>query len=138
MSHRIKTILFRPYGSSERNLKVPESKDPDVIHGFVLSPEEGLLLVDDVVMVTFRNLLFIILPLLLRYICYYRPQRSCGKVIFLHLPFILFKRGRVVWQTPLGRHLLGRHTTRQTPPFGQTTLADTGMHSCFKDLTALA
>ena len=44
-------IFFMPYGSSERSLKVPESKDPYVIHGFVLSPEEGLLLVDDVVMV---------------------------------------------------------------------------------------
>ena len=29
---------------------------------------------------------------------YYRPQRSCGKVIFLHLSVILFKGG--VWQTP--------------------------------------
>ena len=75
-------MLFRPYGSSERNLKVPESKDPYVIHGFVLSPEEGLLLVDDVVMVTFKHPLFIMLLLLLWYIeshkhnkCYTLPPK---------------------------------------------------------------
>ncbi len=44
----------RPYGSSERTLFPPESKDPYVISGFVLSPSEGLLLVDDVVMVRTR------------------------------------------------------------------------------------
>ena len=43
--------LCRPYGSSERTLKVPETKDPYVINGFVLSPEEGLILVDQVAMV---------------------------------------------------------------------------------------
>ena len=43
--------LNRPYGSSERSLKVPETKDPYVINGFVLSPDEGLILVEDVVMV---------------------------------------------------------------------------------------
>ena len=36
----------------------------------------------------------------------YHPQRSCGKVMFLHLSVILFTGG---WQTPLGRHPPGRH-----------------------------
>ena len=31
---------------------------------------------------------------------YYRPIRSCGKVMFLHLSVILFTGGRGVWQTP--------------------------------------
>ena len=30
----------------------------------------------------------------------YRPQRNCGKVMFLHLSVILFTEGE--WQTPLG------------------------------------
>ena len=51
----------------------------------------------------------------------YRPQRSCGKVMFLHLSVILFTGGGV-WQTP-------------PRPLQQTaTAADgthpTGMHSC--------
>ena len=41
---------------------------------------------------------------------YYRPQRSYGKVMFLHLPVILFTGGRL----PTGRHPLG-----QTPPLGR-------------------
>ena len=84
------------------------------------------------------------------YDIYYRPQRSCGKVMCLHLTLILFTGG--VWQTPpqadtpLGRHSprqttpscgqtppsLGRHPPRQTPhpqadiPLGRTPpLADT-------------
>ena len=41
---------------------------------------------------------------------YYRPQLSCGKVMFLHLSVILFTGG-VVWQTP------GQKTPPgQTPP----------------------
>ena len=45
---------------------------------------------------------------------FYRPQRSSGKVVFLHVSVIL---SGGVWQTPppLGRHLL-----RQTPPPRQT------------------
>ena len=51
MKLHIYYIINRPYGSSERSLKVPETKDPYVINGFVLSPDEGLILVEDVVMV---------------------------------------------------------------------------------------
>ena len=52
----------------------------------------------------------------------YRPQRSCGKVMFLHLSVILFTGGclplPLPWSdTPMGRHpLLGRHPPgRHTP-----------------------
>ena len=91
-----------------------------------------------------------------------RPQRSCGKVTFLHLSVILSTGGsgrhppvdpgqtttpRGPWAdipTPLGRHPpraetpLGRHPPGQTPSPGQTaTAADgthlTGMHSCHLD-----
>ena len=51
----------------------------------------------------------------------YRPQRSYGKVMFLHLSVILSMEG--VWQTPpLSKHprgqtpLLGKHLPGQTPP----------------------
>ena len=62
---------------------------------------------------------------------YYRPQRSCGKVMFLHLSVILFTGG--VWQTPPGRyppeqtppHPPGRQPPGQTPPFGRHPLIDT-------------
>ena len=64
---------------------------------------------------------------------FYHPQRSCGKVMFLHLSFILSMRQRPPGQTPpgqtpprqtppgrhfptFGRHLLGRHSPGQTPP----------------------
>ena len=55
---------------------------------------------------------------------FYRPQRSCGKVMFLHLSVILFTE--VACHTPLGRHTTPWHTPpRQTPPRhippGQTT-----------------
>ena len=55
----------------------------------------------------------------------YRPQRSCGKVMFSQVSVILFTGQRVYpslhWgrppgQTLLGRHPLGRHPPRQTPP----------------------
>ena len=48
------------------------------------------------------------------YFCY-RPQRSCGKVMFLHLSVILFMEGCLV-DTPLGRH----PPTMQTPPSADT------------------
>ena len=38
----------------------------------------------------------------------YRPQRSCGKVMFLHLSVILFTGGS-------SRHRLGRHPRQTTP-----------------------
>ena len=66
---------------------------------------------------------------------FYRPQRSCGKVIFLHLSVILFTGGCLGRHPLLGRlSLLGRHPLKQTlPPYyplrqispGQTPLADT-------------
>ena len=40
----------------------------------------------------------------------YRPQRSCGKVMFLHLPVILSTGGCV------SQHALGETPPRQTPP----------------------
>ena len=50
---------------------------------------------------------------------FYRPQRSCGKVMFLHLSVILFTGGWVSGRHPPPRQtlpLLGRHPPRQTPP----------------------
>ena len=45
----------------------------------------------------------------------YRPQRSCGKVIFIHLSVILFTGG--VWQTPLYREdTPWTDTPLDTPP----------------------
>ena len=71
---------------------------------------------------------------------FYRPQGSCGKVMFSQVSVILFMRGGVVvWQTlPLDKH---PPPPWQTPPHGQTppwadppTAADgthpTGMPSC--------
>ena len=57
---------------------------------------------------------------------YYRPQRSCGKVMFSQASVILFTGGwdppgRHPRQTPLpGRHPLGRH-----PPWVHTPWPDT-------------
>ena len=42
---------------------------------------------------------------------YYRPQRSCGKVMFLHLSVILFGGGGV-WQTHPPRRLPLQRTVR--------------------------
>ena len=60
----------------------------------------------------------------------YRPQRSCGKVMFLHLSVILFTGGMA--DTALGRYSPSRHPPL---PLKQTaTTADgtnpTGMHCC--------
>ena len=69
--------------------------------------------------------------------CYYRPQRSCGKVMFLHLSVILSMGGvsasvHAGIHTPskplLGRHPPGRqhtHTPGQTSPWADTPQADT-------------
>ena len=53
---------------------------------------------------------------------FYRPQRSCGKVMFSQASVILFT-GVCVWQTPPwadtpppGRQPLGRHLPADTPP----------------------
>ena len=75
----------------------------------------------------------------------YRPQHSCGKVMFLQASVILFTGGGGCIQactradtpswadTPLGRHPPRQTPPRQTPP--TATAADgthpTGMHSCF-------
>ena len=55
----------------------------------------------------------------------YRPQRSCGKVMFLHLSVILFTGGvsapvHAGIHIPLGRHPPGRH-----PPPAQCMLGYT-------------
>ena len=80
----------------------------------------------------------------------YRPQRSCGKVMFLHLSVILFTGG-MCGQTPNGQTPSWADTPGQTPPLDRhppqadtplgrhppkemATAADgmhpTGMHSC--------
>ena len=58
---------------------------------------------------------------------FYRPQRSCGKVMFLHVSVILFTGGRGVWQADT--LLSGRQSPagRQPPPPGRATAAD-GTH----------
>ena len=69
----------------------------------------------------------------------YRPQRSCGKVMFLHVSAIL-SMGGVCQDTPIGRHKPPRqtlpshtHSPGKHPPV-TVTAADgthpTGMHSC--------
>ena len=66
---------------------------------------------------------------------FFRPQRSCGKVMFIDLSVILFTgrgvsgrhtplgRHPLAWADPLGRHPLGRHSPphlgRQTVPLGR-------------------
>ena len=66
---------------------------------------------------------------------YYRPQRSCGKVMFSQVSVILFTGG--LWQTPPwvdtptpGLTPLGRPPPRQTPPLRWLLQHPTGMHSC--------
>ena len=66
----------------------------------------------------------------------YRPQRSCGKVMFSQASVILFAGG-CLEDTPLGRHPHGQPTPNgQTPPQQTATAADgthpTGVHSCLK------
>ena len=87
-------------------------------------------------------------------LCNYRPQRSCVKIMFLHVSAIL-STGECLADSPLGRHPqadtplgrpLGRHPQADTPPtdtpLGRhapppvtATAADgthpTGMHSCY-------
>ena len=62
--------------------------------------------------------LILVRPLYFRKRFYYRPQRSCGKVMFLHVPVILFGGGL---SAPLGS--LGRPHPGQTPP-GQMPCLD--------------
>ena len=57
-------------------------------------------------------------------VCYYRPPRSCGKVMFSQVSVILFTEG--VWQTPpLGRHPPGRHPPWADIPPAQCMLGYT-------------
>ena len=61
------------------------------------------------------------------WIYFYLPQRSWGKVMFLHLSVILFTGGCLPhpWtDTPPGRHPLGRHPQGR-PPWADTPWADT-------------
>ena len=66
------------------------------------------------------------------FVMYYRPQRSCGKVMFLHLSVILFTGGRgcsvhAGIHTPLVRHPPGQTPWTEHPSLGwhprQTPLA---------------
>ena len=59
---------------------------------------------------------------------YYRPKRSCGKVMFLHLPVILFTGGCL---RPLGRQTPPAQTPHgQTPPWADTPcLVHAGIHT---------
>ena len=50
------------------------------------------------------------------YFAYYRPQRSSGKVMFLHVSVILFGRGGGVCPLHAGIHPLGSDTPRADPP----------------------
>ena len=74
---------------------------------------------------------------------FYHPQRSCGKVMFLHLSVILFTVGGWLpkcilgythaWvDTPWARHPLGRHlladTLQQTPPADTPWQTPPGRH----------
>ena len=69
----------------------------------------------------------------------YRPERSCGKVMFLHLSVILSTGGE---ENPLNRHPSvdpPEQTPHEHTPYETATAADgtnpTGMHSCYDDLS---
>ena len=49
----------------------------------------------------------------------YRPQQSCGKVIFLHLSVILSTGGSVIPPRPRADTSPGRHLPGQTPPHSE-------------------
>ena len=54
---------------------------------------------------------------------HYRPQRSWGKVMFLHVSVILFKVGREDWEdNPWADTPHGRHPRQISPHRGQTSL----------------
>ena len=62
-------------------------------------------------------------------------KRSCGKVMFLHVPVILFTGGGCIPACITGHmaHTPGRHPPGQRPPNGQWTSGthSTGMHYCW-------
>ena len=69
------------------------------------------------------------------HIFYYRPKRSCGKIMFLHVSVIL-STGGGVWQPPSRQTPFRADPSPQpdTPP-EMATAADgthpTGIHSCY-------
>ena len=71
---------------------------------------------------------------------YYRPQRSCGKVMFSQASVILFTGRGFVSQHALGQTPPDRHSLVDTPRPPTVTAADgthpTGMHSCCKCVQA--
>ena len=54
---------------------------------------------------------------------FYRPQCSCGKVMFLHVSVTLSTGGGCLSHNPLGRHrpLVGIHPRRADTPIGRQT-----------------
>ena len=60
---------------------------------------------------------------------YYRPQRSWGKVMFLHLSVILSTGGSATHTPPLGRHLPGQNP----PPSKQPPWADAPLRNAYWD-----
>ena len=57
---------------------------------------------------------------------YYRPQSSCGKVIFSQVSVLFCSQGYVYPSMHLGRRSLGRHAPPgQTPHWADTPWADT-------------
>ena len=59
--------------------------------------------------------------------CYYRPQRSCGKVMFLHLSVILSTGRGLSTSVHAGIHT----PPGQTPPQQTATAADEGGGAVF-------
>ena len=73
-------------------------------------------------------------------VCYfYRPQRSCGKVMFLHLSVILFTGRGVCHTSPWADTTLGRHHPLAQCMLGYGQQAGgthpTEMHSCANSLS---
>ena len=61
---------------------------------------------------------------------FYRPQRSCGKLMFSQASVILFTGGVSAGHPPV-RHPPGRHSTGQTPTKQTATL---GRHTPWADI----
>ena len=60
---------------------------------------------------------------------FYRPQRSCGKLMFLHLSVShSVHRGEVYPSMHWGKHLRVDTPLGTTPPPGQTAIAVDGTH----------
>ena len=61
---------------------------------------------------------------------FYRPQQSCGKVMFLNMSVILFTWG-VYASVHAGIHPPGRHLSPEQTATAADGTHPTGMHSCF-------